>query len=190
MWEAGLKQLKDSGVTVLVVNDAQSFDAVYASMEMVGKATGKTAEADQLVQDMKAKLDEIKKQAESISDQKTVFVEVSPAPEIYTTGKNTFMSEMLEVINAKNAVGDQEGWVPINEEAVVEINPDTIITTVGYVENAAEEIKARAAWKDITAVKENQVYLVNEDLVSRSGPRIVEGVEELAKAIYPDVFGK
>ncbi|MBS4218868.1 ABC transporter substrate-binding protein [Bacillus sp. FJAT-49711] len=190
MWEAGLKQLKDSGVTVLVVNDAQSFDAVYASIEMVGKATGKTAEADQLVQDMKAKLDEIKKQAESISDQKTVFVEVSPAPEIYTTGKNTFMNEMLEVINAKNAVGDQEGWVPINEEAVVEINPDTIITTVGYVENAAEEIKARVAWKDITAVKENQVYLVNEDLVSRSGPRIVEGVEELAKAIYPDVFGK
>ncbi|MCR2821338.1 ABC transporter substrate-binding protein [Lederbergia panacisoli] len=189
-WEAGLKQLKDGGITVLVVNDAQSFDAVYASIEMIGKATGKTAEAEQLIQDMKSKLDEIKKKAESISDQKTVFVEVSPAPEIYTTGKNTFMNEMLEAINAKNAAGEQEGWVQINEEAVVEMNPDTIITTVGFVENATEEIKGRAAWKDITAIKENQVYLVNEDLVSRSGPRIVEGVEELAKAIYPDVFGK
>ncbi|MCJ8007886.1 helical backbone metal receptor [Lederbergia wuyishanensis] len=192
LWEAGLKQLKDSGVTVLVVNDAQSFDAVYKSIEMIGEATGKTAESEQLIQDMKAKLDDIQKQAASISeeDQKTVFVEVSPAPEIYTTGKNTFMNEMLEVINAKNTVSDKEGWIPINEEAVVKMNPDAIITTVGYVENAAEQIKERAAWKDITAVKENQVYLVNEDLVSRSGPRIVEGVEELAKAIYPDVFGK
>ncbi|MBS4200732.1 ABC transporter substrate-binding protein [Bacillus sp. FJAT-49732] len=192
MWEAGLKQLKDSGVTVLVVNDAQSFDAVYSSIEMVGKATGKTAEAEKLIQDMKSKLDDIQKQAATISeeDQKTVFVEVSPAPDIYTTGKNTFMNEMLEVIHAKNAVSDQEGWVPINEEAVVQMNPDTIITTVGFVDNAVDQIKERTAWKDITAVKENQVYLVNEDLVSRSGPRIVEGVEELAKAIYPDVFGK
>ncbi|MBS4195889.1 ABC transporter substrate-binding protein [Lederbergia citri] len=189
-WEAGLKQLKDSGVTVLVVNEAQSFEGVYTSTEMIGKAIGKTAEAEQLNQDLKSKLDDIQKKAASISEQKTVFVEVSPAPEIYTTGKNTFMNEMLELINAKNAVSDQEGWIPINEEAVVEINPDTIITTVGYVENAADEIKGRAAWKDIAAVKENQVYLVNEDLVSRPGPRIVEGVEELAKAIYPDVFGK
>ncbi|MBS4223470.1 ABC transporter substrate-binding protein [Lederbergia citrea] len=191
MWEAGLKQLEDSNVTVLVVNDSQSFDEVYTSIEMVGKATGNTAEADQLIQDMKSKLDEMKKQGESISaeEQKSVFVEVSPAPEIYATGQNTFMNEMLDVINAKNAVSE-EGWVQLNEEAVIKLNPDVFVITYNFEKNASDKVLKRAGWQDITAIKEKQVHEVNEDLVSRPGPRIVEGVEELAKAIYPDVFGK
>ncbi|WP_445661435.1 ABC transporter substrate-binding protein [Bacillus sp. FSL K6-3431] len=190
MWESGLKQLEDSGITVLVVNDAQSFEAVYESIEMVAKATGKSEESDQLIDDMKAKLAAIKKQAESISeeDQKTVFVEISPAPEMYASGQNTFMNEMLKVINAQNAV-KEDGYPQMNEEAVLVLNPDVIITTYG-VENATELVLERKGWQDMTAVKEKQVYEVNEDLVSRSGPRIIEGVEELAKAIYPEVFGK
>ena len=71
----------------------------------------------------------------------------------------------------------------------IALNPDVILTTYN-AENAAEAVLARKGWEEITAIKERQVYEVNEDLVSRSGPRIVEGVEELAKAIYPDVFGK
>ncbi|WP_062108401.1 ABC transporter substrate-binding protein [Bacillus niameyensis] len=189
MWEAGIKQIEDSGIKVLVINDAQSFAAVYDSIEMIGKAIGKSAEAEQLNQEMKTKIDELKEKAKSITDQKSVFIEVGVDP-IFTTGNNTFMNEMLEIIHAQNVAENQDGWVQMNEEAIVEFNPDVIITTVGFIENEVEEIKKRPAWQDITAVKENQVYLVNEDLVSRSGPRIIEGVEELAKAIYPEVFGE
>ena len=95
----------------------------------------------------------------------------------------------MKYIHAKNAV-TEDGWVNINEEAVIALNPDVILTTYSYAENAAELVLDRTGWEEITAIKEKQVYEVNEDLVSRSGPRIVEGVEELAKAIYPDVFGK
>lgn len=191
-WEAGIQQIEDSDIPLIVIPDAQSFDKVFASIELIGKAIGATEKAEALVQEMKGKLDVIKEKAANISedDRKTVFVEVSPAPEIYTTGKNTFMHEMLDAINAINAAGDQEGWIAMNEEAIVAINPDVIITTVGFVENAVEEIKSRSAWQDIEAVKNDDVYLVDEDLVSRSGPRIIEGVEELARAIYPEVFGE
>lgn len=188
MWEAGFKQLEDSGVTVLVVNDAQSFGAVFASIEMVGKAFGAQDKADSLVKEMKEKLGSIKKQAAEIKDPKTVFVEVSPAPEIYATGKKTFIDEMLTTINAENAV-TEDGWVQMNEEAIIALNPDVIVTTYGD-SNAPAQILERTGWQDVSAVKEKQVQDVNADLVSRSGPRIVEGVEELAKAIYPDVFGK
>src|SRR5690606_37068183 len=104
MWESGIKQLEDSGITVLVVNDAQSFDAVYESIEMVGKAVGAVQEADQIIEEMKTKLADLQKQAEAITSEqeKSVFVEVSPAPEIYATGQNTFINEMLEWIHAKN----------------------------------------------------------------------------------------
>ena len=55
-------------------------------------------------------------------------------------------------------------------------------------ESLIEEIKKRSGWQDVTAVVKGQIYDVNSDLVSRSGPRLVEGVEELAKAIYPEAF--
>ncbi|WP_270180084.1 ABC transporter substrate-binding protein [Alkalihalobacillus sp. CinArs1] len=187
--EAGLQQLRDAGIAVLVVNDAKSFDEVYTSMEMIGQATGETEAAEELIADMKSKLEEIKSKAESIEETKSVFVEVSPAPEIYSPGKNTFMDDMLSLINATNVTHDQEGWNQIDQEAIIQANPDVIITTYGYyTEKPVEQVLSRDGWKDVTAVKEERVVDVHSDLVTRSGPRLVEGVEELAKAVYPDVF--
>ncbi|GIN20275.1 MAG TPA: ABC transporter substrate-binding protein [Bacillus bacterium] len=189
MWESGLKQLEDSGITVLVVHNAESFDEVYDTIDFIAKATGHTEEASDTINDMKAKLDEIEKKAADIKeeDQKSVFVEISPAPEIYAAGKNTFMDEMLKTINAKNSV-QEEGWPMINEEAIIKMNPEVIIVNYNYVDNAVDQVLDREGWQDVAAIKGKQVYTVDENLVSRSGPRIVEGVEELAKAVYPDVF--
>ena len=82
-----MKQLKDAGITVLTVNDAQSFQDVYKSISMIGKAAGKEKQADKLIKSMKSDLSGIEKKAAAISekDEKKVFVEVSP--DGYTTGK-------------------------------------------------------------------------------------------------------
>lgn len=191
MWDSGLKQLEDSGITVLVVKNAESFDEVYNTIDFIGQATGHTEEASTVIDDMKAKLDEIEKKAAEIKedDKKSVFVEISPAPEIYVAGKNTFMDQMLNTINAINSV-QEEGWPMMNEEAIIELNPEVIIVNYSYIENAVDQVLDRKGWQDVAAVKDKQVYMVDENLVSRSGPRIVEGVEELAKAVYPEVFGK
>lgn len=182
----GLKQLKDAGITVLVVNDAKSFDDVYASIELIGKATGASDKAKQVIDEMKEKLAQIQEKAKQIpaDKQANVWIEVSPPPQLYTAGKGTFMDEMFQVISAKNVAGSLEGWPMVTEEKAVAYKPDVIITTYG----GAKQVFARAAWKDVPAVKNKRVYDVNTDLVSRPGPRLVEGVEELAKAVYPDVF--
>lgn len=185
-----LQQLRDSGINVLVVNDAKNFDQVYASIELIGKATGKKQEAEKLAADIKAKIQEVEDKANEIKeeDRKKVFVEVFPEPEIYTVGTNTFMNEMLEIINAENIV-TEEGWPVISEEAIIERNPDVIIATYGhYTDDPVEPIKNRDGWQDITAVKNGHVAAVNSDAVNRTGPRIAQGVEELAKAVYPEIF--
>lgn len=187
--EAGLTQLKDAGITVFVVNDAVNFEEVYETINLIGQMTGTTEEAEALTADMKAKLDEIKEKAATVTEKKKVFVEVSPAPDIYTPGKNTFMDIMLQVINAENASGDLDGWASIDQESIVERNPDVIITTYGYYsEDPVGQVTSREGWADVTAVKNKQVVDVHSDLVTRPGPRLVEGVEELAKAVYPEVF--
>lgn len=185
-----IKQLKDAGITVLTVNDAQSFSEVYKSIEMIGEAGGAEKKADQLVKRMKTDLAAIKEKATgiSIADQKKVFVEVSPAPDIYTTGKGTFMDEMLEAIHAENAASAQKGWAKMTEEAIVKLNPDAIVTTNG--ESAVSEIKKRSGWSGVKAIRHHEVYDVDPDLVTRPGPRLIKGVEELAEHIYPDVFKK
>ncbi|WP_163183862.1 ABC transporter substrate-binding protein [Neobacillus sedimentimangrovi] len=187
--QAALQQLKDVGIPVLVVNDAQNFEQVYDSIKMIGKATGQSENAEKLIAAMKKRLAELKTKAAEIKEKKKVLIEVSPEPEIYTTGKNTFMNEMLSWINAENIAADQEGWIKMDQEAMIQKNPDVIITTYGYyVENPAEKVLSRKGWENVKAIKNKQVIDINSDRVTRSGPRIVEGVEDLAKAIYPEVF--
>jgi len=186
-----LKQLEEAGTKVIVVGDTSSFEEVYKNIEMIGQATGTEDKANEIVTDMKDRLDVVKEKAAEITDKKKVWVEVSPSPDIFTTGKNTFMHEMLESINAINAAEDQDGWVKLTEEEIVKLNPDVIITTYGYyVENPSEQVLARKGWADVPAIKNEQVFDVDNDTVTRPGPRLIEGVETLAKLIYPEVFEK
>ncbi|MGE7604218.1 ABC transporter substrate-binding protein [Peribacillus sp. NPDC097675] len=187
----GIQQLKDAGIPVLTVNDAQSFKDVYASLMMIGEATGELDKAKEIVTTMEKKVETIQEKAKTIKDEerKSVLVEVSPSPEIYTTGKNTFMDEMLGIISADNVSGGLDGWVKLDEESLIAANPDVIITTYGYYTgNPVKEVTGRNGWDNIKAVKNGAVFDVHSDLVTRSGPRLIEGVEELAKAVYPNVF--
>ena len=188
--EAGLQQLRDAGITVLVINNAAKFTEVYETIRLIGTATGEKEQAETLIADMKKKVEDIKTKAQAIKeeDKKTVFVEVSPAPELYAAGKNTFIDEMLQIINAKNTVAE-EGWPKMESEAIIKSNPEVIVTTHGYyTPEPVKNVTSREGWQNITAVKENRVVDVHSDKVTRTGPRLTEGVEELAKAVYPDIF--
>ncbi len=189
-WADGLQQLSDAGIDVLVVNDATDFEGVYESIEMIGKAVGEEEKAKEIVEDMKDDIASIKDKAASIpdKDKKDVYVEVSPEPAAFTTGKDTFMQEMIDTVNATNVI-KEAGWVQVDQEAVIEADPDVVITTYGsYSPNPVGQVTNRDGWGNVTAVKDKQIVEVDEDLVSRSGPRLAQGVEEFAKAVYPDVF--
>lgn len=190
-WEAGLQQLRDAGLTVFVVNNETSFEEVYDSITTIGQATGAVEEAEELVSSMEVQVDEVEELAGSIEEAKKVFVEVGSEPEIYTTGSGTFIDEMLKIINAENVAGDQKGWISMDQEAIVSRNPDVIVTTEGaYNPEAVEQIMGRSGYGEVAAVKEEAVYNINSDAVTRSGPRLTEGLLELAQAVYPEVFSE
>ena len=137
---------------------------------------------------MKEQIEQIKEKASKVTEKKKVWVEISPQPDLYTAGQHTFIGEMLDLIGAEN-VAAKEGWYSVNEEEVVKLNPDVIVTTYGYyVENAVEQVLSRDGWQEVTAVKNKAVYDVDSDMMTRPGPRLVNGVEELGKAIYPEIF--
>jgi iron complex transport system substrate-binding protein len=187
--EEVLNLYTEAGIKVIVIGSAASFEDTYASIELVADVVGVPENAEEIVSGMKQSLAEIKEKAQQITDKKKVWIEVSPAPDIFTTGTGTFMHEMLASIQAINVAAEQEGWVKLTEEEIVQLNPDVIITTYGYyVDNPAEGVLARDGWGEIPAIKNKQVFDVDSDTVTRSGPRLIDGVEALAKFIYPEIF--
>lgn len=185
----GLDQIRDAGIQVLIVKSATSFADVYSTIERIAKATGTTDKGKDIIANMKAKVSDIKDKAAQIpkDDRVKVWAEVAPPPNVFTTGSETFMNEMLDIINAKNIASDEKGWTKYSLEDVVKEKPEAIVLTYkgdGVVKNVLN----RDGWQSVPAVKNERVYNVDADLVSRPGPRLVKGVEALAEAIYPDVF--
>lgn len=190
-WDAGLAQLLDAGIQVYTVTNAESFEATYETIEEIGTATGKTKEATKIIEDMKAKVKSVQDKVANVETKKKVLVEVSPEPEIYSPAGNTMMNEMLGMVNAENLVADLEGWIKIDPEEIVKRNPDVIITTYGgYTPDSTNLVLNRNGFTDVTAVKNKAVIDVNADLTNRMGPRLADGLEVIAKAIYPEAFGE
>lgn len=186
----GMDQLKESDLTVLMVNDATNIAEVYDSIEMIAEATGTGEEAEEIITSMEDTFAELEETAAEIPEEevKSVYIEISPEPEIFIPGNNTFENEILTILHAENIAADQEGWVELNEEAIVEQNPEVIILTYDFIDDPVGQVMERDAWQDIEAVQNERVVQVDTDIISRPGPRLTEGAETLAEVIYPEVF--
>jgi iron complex transport system substrate-binding protein len=185
----GLEQIKQAGINVFVVKNAATINDVYDTIQQVGEITGKTEQSKKVVTGMKTKLDEISKKTAKATTNPKVWLEISGPPEIYTAGKGTFLDEMLSIVHAKNVAESEKGWVKYSEESAIKANPDVILTTYGYnVPNLEKTVMARKNWQTVNAIKNHRVYDVNSDTTSRPGPRLAEGVEAIAKAVYPELY--
>ena len=190
--EEQVKLLEDNGVQVVMTQNTDIEGAYYA-ITMIGALMGKDAEAEAIVEDMKATFADIaQKSVESEFAGKTVYFEVSPLEwGLYTAGDNTFMNEIAAMCGLTNAFADIDGWASISEEQVLERNPDYIISVSG-MPDADAEIMSREGWADIAAVSTGMVMNGDADTFSRPGPRLkdaaislynfINGIEEVPNA--------
>lgn len=178
-----IAQIEQSGIKV-VVTEANRLDETYAMIRMIGQAIGKSEAADKLVNGMQESFAALREDARGRAP-KSVYVEVSPLQYgLWSCGRGTFVQELLDIIGAKNIFDDTEGWSAVSEEQVIERNPDIIITTLSPltgIEDPVEEIVGRANWSEINAVKNGRVYMLDSDMLSRPGPRLVDAAQTLAK---------
>ena len=185
-----IQPLRDAGLKVLALPDSKNFDGVYEALRMLGKATGTQDKAEEVIQQMEQKKAAITAKVADLSEKEKVKVWVEVSPDLYTAGRGTFIDDLIRLAGGINVAAEEEGWVQLSEEQVIAAQPDVIITTYGgyETEKPSEQIRARKAWADLPAVKENRIYDLNSDLVSRPGPRLVEGLEQVAKCLYPERF--
>jgi iron complex transport system substrate-binding protein len=179
-----IDRLKKLGIPVLVLG-ANSIQDVYRSINAVAKATNHTKEADQLISQMEKERKEIADKIAGIPKNKRAKVWIELDPNLFTTGGDTFMNELVTEAGGQNVAAGLKGWPKVSPEQVVKWNPDVIISFHG----GEKEILSRPGWSSIQAVKNNRVYSLKPDLTNRPGPRIFQGVKQIAALLYPDRFG-
>lgn len=186
------KELDDLGIKFMVL-DPEDIDAILKDIELVGEITGTAKEAEELVEGMR----------ESMSQVSTL-VEDSPKPSVFfivdatdlalpwTAGSGSFIDALITMAGGENVAGETPGaWVQFSLEQIVSSDPEIIViqTMTGGVPTVSkDELEEHPVWGEMTAVKQGRICFIDGDLVSRPGPRIVQGLEEVAKAIHPELF--
>lgn len=183
------KPLTDAGVNVIVISSQSSLDDIMKDVQFVGQCTGTEAKAKEMVADMNKTIEDVKsKVAVLSSNPPKVYFETSPPDYLATAGSGTFIDDIIKICGGENIFSDMEGWPLISDEAVLEKNPDIIITNCDWDSDSVANLKARDGWNVIEAVKNDKVFLVSANETSRGSQHIVDGLMQVARAMYPDLF--
>ena len=180
--------LIDAGILIAKIPTSDSIDAIALDVQFIADVLGLHAEGHELVSEMQAGIAEIGAIGKTITEQRTVFFEISPSPYIFSFGSGVFLNEMIEVVGAENILADEIGWLPVSEEIVVYNNPDVILTNFSFIDDPVQEILNRDVWQGISAVVNGNVHQITEDFTSVPNHRIIEGLREIARAVYPEYF--
>ena len=184
-----IDQITDLGVPVLVLYP-ESLDEVSANIELVGMAVGRDGEAAALVGEMATRVEAVEEAVADLERPRT-FYEVSVFEgTIYTAGERSFLASLIETAGGEPVTGDALS-TSIELEELVAVDPELILLGDATYDPTItpETVAQRQGWETMTAVDDGRVVVVSEDVViTRPGPRIVDGLEALARAIQPDAF--
>jgi iron complex transport system substrate-binding protein len=179
-----ITQLEALGAAVVAI-DPQTVDALYDSILTVGAAIGETDAADDVVGSMRIQIDAIGEQVETAPVR--CFLEIAQDP-LFTVGSGTLLNDVIQHAGGENVV-TEEGYVAYSVEQLLAADPDVYLATLGSM-SAPSDITGRPGYENLSAVAEGRVFMLDDNLVSRPGPRIVDGIRQIAEALHPDVFAE
>ena len=185
-----IKSLQDLKIPVLLLPNPKTLADLYANLELAGTLTGHSAAARDLVAQLQAREKKVMDIVAQAKDKPTVYYELDatePAKP-WTSGPGTFIDMLIQVAGGANIGADLKGeYAQISQEDLLVKNPDFIILGDANFGMTPELVKARPGWDSLKAVKGNQIVAFNDDIVSRPGPRLLDGLEALVKAIHPEL---
>ena len=179
--ETFTKQLDERGIAVFVT-DSHDLEGVFRSIKTVGDLLGQQSQAETLVNSLRARATAIEDAVKSRQPVK-VFYQVSPSP-LWTAGRRSWITDLIRRAGGKSVTGEVEGeWMRYSDEAALASHPEAIIMAT-----SGEKMEVAPALEKSPAVINKRVYGINGDYLSRPGPRLVEGLEQIARVLHPEAF--
>ena len=178
-------QLQEHDIAVFVT-DPHDLDGVFRSIQQIGDIVGAADKAKQVVNALKARVVIVEEKVKGTTPVR-VFYQLSGEP-LYTAGKDSFINDILRRAGAISVTADVPGaWPKFSAEAALATRPEAIILPTGGSMGDANRDVADAL-KRSPAMLHGRVYKINDDHLVRPGPRAVDGLEETARALHPEVF--
>jgi iron complex transport system substrate-binding protein len=181
---AAIAQLRELGVPVLVTY-APDISTVLQDIELLGTAVGRAGEARDLTAAMQADFDQVEAATADLPRPR-VFYELDATTDLYTAADDSFIAEMIELAGGVPITTGSKTDFAISLEKLVTADPEVIVLGDAVYGVTPEAVAERPGWDVMTAVKTGQIRGVNDLVVTRPGPRLVEGLRELALAIHPE----
>jgi len=185
-------KVAELGIPVYRVVDVRGIEGVYEEISNISKIIGKETEGLELISDLKSEVESIRSKVEYLTDDERpdVFYEIWNEP-LMSAGKDTFINDLIEIAGGKNILSDDGlmGWVEYSIETLIEKDPDVIIAPVSLATDPSVIIED-PRFATISAVINGDVYIIPDNPISRPSQNIIKGLQMLAKAIHPEIFGE
>lgn len=183
--------LERAGLTVASVQP-RGFEGILETVDLIGRLTGHGEEARRINDDARQRMRHVSERLATIPPEKRVRVywEVFDQP-LMTAGPKSLVGQIIELGGGNNVFGDvAEDYPQISTEAVIARNPQVIMGPTSMRTRALtrEALHARPGWERIAAVRELRIVVLPDELVARAAPRFVDGVELVARMLYPALF--
>jgi len=179
------EQLEKLEIDVWVGAAATTLDDSYKQITELGELTGKSAEADALVESMRTKIDEVVAGTEAPAESISYFYELDT--NYYSLTSNTFVGQLFSLFGTRNIADTAEAgndYPQLSQEFIISANPQMIfLADTKFEKQSAETVAARPGWDVIDAVKNGQVIGLDDDIASRWGPRVVDLVTIIADSL-------
>jgi cobalamin transport system substrate-binding protein len=179
--------LEQLGIAVYAT-DPQTVEQVLTSTERLGELLGAGDAARMLKANLRLRLSEIDRRLAGLP-AKSVLMIVWLDP-LMSVGRNTFLDDALRHAGARSVIDSPQSWPTIDLEQVVRLQPEYLIISndnAQQVKRELVELQGRPAWRQLEAVR-NRRFIVISEAMSRPSPRLVDGIEQLARALYPSAF--
>jgi iron complex transport system substrate-binding protein len=185
-----VEALERVGIAVLAI-EPHTVEEVYAATTLIGQLTMREPQASTIVADMRQRVGHVQAQVAAIPAEQrvTVFYKAYDEP-LIAAGPSTFIGHMIELAGGVNIFADRSEHYPqISAEEVLRRNPAVILGPVTQGGNLSRaQTLSRPGWQHLAAVKNHRIHLLDDDLISRPGPRLASALEVMARTLYPERF--
>jgi iron complex transport system substrate-binding protein len=182
-----VRKLEQMGFPVYVVYP-RNLDRVLATIQCIAKIVGKENEGKAIIQEMRQRIDQVLQQVGGLKKPR-VFLQIGRDP-IFTVSNGSFAHHLISSAGGDNiATKARIPYPSYTLEEIILKAPEVIIISSMYLDSDHSQwLEEWKKWPVLPAVKNNRLYTINSDLIDRPSPRIVEGLEQMARMIHPEVF--
>jgi iron complex transport system substrate-binding protein len=166
----------------------KDFRDILQSIAHIGQVVNREKEARAIIEGMRKRSERVIDLTKSLPRPK-VFIQIGDVP-IVTVGKGSFADDLIRLAGGENIAGKEKEVYPrLGMEEILKRSPEVIvISSMNPTGDYQKILQEWTRWKTIPAVKNGRIYLIDSDLLDRPSPRIIEGLEELARVFHPEKF--